>query len=92
MYILDASSSEHSMLSQLHILQNELDCYEPGMSQCAQLIVANKMDALDGAQSDNLNSLTAATELAVLPVSALLGWNIDILLKTLTINFDNSLT
>ena len=83
MYILDASSSEQDLLTQLHILQNELDCYQPGMSQRAQLIVANKMDVLERADGEGLSSLAKATQLAVLPVSALHGWNIDILLKTL---------
>ena len=31
------------MVTQLRILQNELDCYQPGMNQCARLVVANKM-------------------------------------------------
>ena len=83
-YVLDASSTEHYLATQLRTLQTELDCYQPGMSRNAQLIVANKMDVLERVRDENLSSLAEAAQLAVLPVSALRGWNIDILLKSLT--------
>ncbi|CAI8044365.1 GTPase Obg [Geodia barretti] len=83
-YILDVSSSEHDMVTQLRILQNELDCYQPGMNQCARLVVANKMDVLDRVGNESMSSLARVTRLPVLPVSALHGWNIDVLMKALT--------
>ena len=83
-YILDVSSSEHDMVTQLRILQNELDCYQPGMNQRARLVVANKMDVLDRVENERMSSLARVTQLPVLPVSALHGWNIDVLMKALT--------
>ena len=90
-YVLDVSSSEHDLLSQLNTLQNELNCYQSGMSQHARLIVANKMDVLERVRDEKLSSLAEETELDVLPVSAMLGWNIDILMKTLASYSQNSL-
>ena len=83
-YILDSSSTEHDLVTQLQILQSELDCYQPGMSRHARLIVANKMDVLDSVGKESLNSLAQVTQLPVLPVSGLHHWNIDVLLKTIT--------
>ena len=83
-YVLDASSSDPDLCKQLDILQNELNCYQPGMSHRAQLVVANKMDLVEEAYNQRMLSLIQSTQLVVLPVSALHNWNIDILVKTLT--------
>ena len=51
-YVLDASSSDPDIGTQLYTLQNELNCYQAGMSDRVRLIVANKMDAVEGVHSD----------------------------------------
>ena len=85
MYILDATSSDPDLCTQLHTLHTELECYQRGMSDRVQFIVANKMDNLERAYDDKgLGELVKKTSLAVLPVSALYHWNIDVLLNTLT--------
>ena len=84
LYVLDASSSDPDIGTQLQTLQNELNCYQAGMSDRVRLIVANKMDAVEGVHSDEtLHSLVKSAKLAVLPVSALHNWNTDILVQTL---------
>ena len=84
-YVLDASSSEPDLSTQLHTLHNELECYQKGMSDRVRFILANKMDVLEEVHDNKaLSALVKETSLAVLPVSALYNWNIDILFKTLT--------
>ena len=84
LYVLDVSSSDPDLCSQLHTLQNELNCYQDGLSHRARLIVANKMDAVEEVYNENLSSLLRSSQIPVLPVSALHHWNIDVLTKSLT--------
>ena len=84
LYVLDASCSDPDLCSQLHTLQNELNCYQGSLSNRARLIVANKMDAVEEIQNENLSSLLRSTQIPVLPVSALHHWNTDVLMKSLT--------
>jgi GTP-binding protein len=84
LYVLDVSCSDPDLCSQLHILQNEMNCYQDGLSRRARLIVANKMDAVEAVHNENLSSLLRSTQIPVLPVSALHHWNIDVLTESLT--------
>ena len=55
------------------------------MSDRVRFILANKMDVLEEVHDNKaLSALVKETSLAVLPVSAMYNWNIDILFKTLT--------
>lgn len=83
LYVLDASSSDPDLCTQLHTLQNELNCYQAGLCRRARLIVANKMDDVEGAHDMTLSTLLNSTQLSVLPVSALHHWNIDVFLESL---------
>lgn len=82
LYILDASSSDPDMCSQLQTLQTELTCYKADLCQHASLIVANKMDVMREHEGV-LDPLLQSAHLPVLPVSALYQWNTDILIDIL---------
>lgn len=82
LYVLDASSSEPDMCSQLQSLQTELTCYKTDLCQHASLIVVNKMDTVVESEGV-LAPLVHSAHLPVLPVSALHQWNTDILVDIL---------
>ena len=71
-YVLDmAGTDNRSPIDDLRALRNELDCYQPGLSQRNALIVANKMD--EPASAENLRLLREATDLPIFPACAVLG-------------------
>lgn len=89
LYVLDASNTDPDLCTQLHVLENELKCYHEGLCSRVRLIVANKMDVVEGAHDETLSPLLKSTQLPVLPVSALHLWNIDVLLESLLNDYKN---
>ena len=81
--MLDASSSEPDLCSQLQTLQTELNCYQAGLCDRASLIVVNKMDAAVQGE-ETLAPLLQAARLPVFPLSALHHWNVDVLIGVYT--------
>ena len=82
MYVLDTAGTEgRDPVDDFRHLQTELELYAPDITTRPSLIVANKMDET-GAER-NLHRLRAATDLAVLPVSALHKMDIHAVAKTL---------
>lgn len=84
--VLDASSPNTTMVAQLQHLQRELQLYDNQLLDSAHLIVANKMDTwgelskqdsnVCGPFEEELHKLQSDTGLPIIPVSALLQWNI----------------
>lgn len=89
LYVLDASSRDPDLCTQLHVLENELNCYQEGLCCRIRLIVTNKMDVVEGPHNETLSALLKSTQLPVLPVSALHLWNIDVLLESLLSDYKN---
>ena len=88
LYVLDASSSEPDLCSQLQTLQTELNCYQAGLCDRASLIVVNKMDAAVQGE-ETLAPLLQAARLPVFPLSALHHWNVDVLIDVLVKQHQN---
>ena len=83
LYVLDASSSDPDMYTQLSELQNELKLYKLTLCEDVGLIVANKMDLLQCGDENRVLQMQQDTGLPVIPVSALKQWNIEPLKKAL---------
>uniref|UniRef100_K3W6W2 OBG-type G domain-containing protein n=1 Tax=Globisporangium ultimum (strain ATCC 200006 / CBS 805.95 / DAOM BR144) TaxID=431595 RepID=K3W6W2_GLOUD len=88
MYVLDTAGTEgRDPISDFTHLQRELELYAPDITTRPSLIIANKMDE-QGAEK-NLHKLRQATDLAVLPVSALHKVDIDSIARTLRWMMEN---
>ncbi|KDO26106.1 obg family GTPase CgtA [Saprolegnia parasitica CBS 223.65] len=88
LYVLDTAGTEgRDPLSDLHHLQNELELYAPNITSRPSLIVANKMDA-PGA-GEQLERLRKATDLGVVPLSALHKVDIKTLASSLRWMIEN---
>ena len=75
-YVLDLSGE--APWEDLAILQNELECYKPGLTQRPSLIAANKADVVDKAK-ENLKILSTKTKIPIVPISAKNEKNIHML-------------
>lgn len=75
LFVLDASSTEPDMTSQLRTLRHELRCHNSELSGRAGLVVANKMDA--GEFGERVAVLRKCTDLPIVPISALHHSNLD---------------
>jgi GTP-binding protein len=81
-YVLDMSGWEGRFpWDDLKSLQTELACYNPDLLNRASIIIANKMD--EDTAAENMRKLKRKTKLEILPVSALLGTNLEITLQRL---------
>ncbi|OQR95749.1 GTPase [Thraustotheca clavata] len=88
LYVLDTAGTEgRDPISDFEHLQNELELYAPNITSRPSLIVANKMDE-PGADT-NLMRLRKATELGVVPVSALHKLDIKTLASSLRWMIEN---
>ncbi|GAB9466264.1 hypothetical protein Gpo141_00003642 [Globisporangium polare] len=88
MYVVDTAGTEgRDPISDFKHLQHELELYAPDITTRPSLIIANKMDEA-GAET-NLHKLRKATDLAVLPVSALHKLDIDSVARTLRWMMEN---
>ena len=82
-YVLDASSQDgRSPVDDLRHLQRELELYAPQITTRPSLVVANKMDVY-AAESGVLEALRAATDMTVIPISALHCVDIGTVVKSL---------
>lgn len=82
LFVLDGSSSDPDMATQLQALKHELKCYRADLGSLASLIVANKMDLVES-RREQLDPLLQIAQVPVIPISGLHHWNTSILVDTL---------
>ncbi|KAF0694213.1 Aste57867_14890 [Aphanomyces stellatus] len=88
LYVLDTAGTEgRDPIEDLHHLQNELELYAPNITSRPSLIAANKMDA-PGADV-NLGRLKKATQIPLVPLSALHKVDIKILASSMRWMIEN---
>lgn len=88
-FVLDAAS-DFPMNDQLRMLRHQLESYQPGLSDRANLIVANKID-LPHAR-DNVKLFTESQNQQIFPVSAATGEGITLMLKRFRQIYDQQLS
>ena len=81
MYVVDMSGPNPA--HEISVLENEINCYQDGMSDLIIAIVANKIDLLESAAS--LRALAATyPHIPLIPISAVEGTNLASLRKLLS--------
>lgn len=83
-FIIDASEDEP--WKYLDVLNYELEQFSSSLNKRPKLIVANKIDL--PLANENVEQLKQNTELPVIPVSAKVGTNLNLLLREIRIMYD----
>lgn len=84
LFVIDASENEP--WEYLNVLFYELEQFGSSLNKRPKLLIANKIDLEDAEK--NVTLLKQNTELPVIPVSAKLGTNLNMLLKEIKIMYD----
>lgn len=86
-FIIDASEDEP--WKYLDVLNYELEQFSTTLNQRPKLVVANKIDLPHA--NENLEQLKQNTELPIIPISAKMGTNLNLLLQEIRIMYDGYL-
>lgn len=87
LFVIDISLQEP--WNYLSTLEYELEQFSKSLITRPKLVVANKIDLLES--EENLNSLKNLTDIPIIPVSAKLGRNLNVLLEEIRKLYDENI-